>query len=280
MTDPVEPPDEPTEQITLPPSYADVLHARASEHKAARDLVADRPSRAEVKRIAESAGRRWGLLTLVCGSVLALLVSIAALANSISTDSTVDAALDKLASANSTLEARGQEPVPAPGPLDPADTLTAAITAQVLASLPPSPTADEVAARIQGAVIANVTPPGPSAQELAAAVAAYFERFPPQPGPPPSQAEIDAAVARALAQNPPPAGPPGPAGPAGPAGPQGPAGPAGADSTAPGPEGEPGEQGPAGAPPAGWTFTDAFGDQHACARDDGSPDTAPTYTCT
>lgn len=50
----------------------------------------------------------------------------------------------------------------------------------------------------------------------------------------------------------------------------------GADSTVPGPAGAPGQ------PPAGWRWVehDVLGDvEHFCGRDPGSPDSAPTYTC-
>lgn len=103
-----------------------------------------------------------------------------------------------------------------------------------------------------------------------------------------------------------PAGPPGPPGPRGEPGSVGPVGPAGSaglpgvDGVAggkgtpgaqgsagePGPAGPQGEPGPPGAdgvngqPPAGWTWTDNAGRKQSCARDAGSPDTAPTYTCT
>lgn len=91
-----------------------------------------------------------------------------------------------------------------------------------------------------------------------------------------------------------PAGMPGPTGSAGLAGPTGPVGPPGVDGQAgppgrdgaPGPTGATGPPGPTGAPgatgapPAGWTWTDAFGRTQWCARDTTSPDTAPTYRCT
>lgn len=101
-----------------------------------------------------------------------------------------------------------------------------------------------------------------------------------------------------------PAGQQGAAGPTGPAGSTGNQGPPGADGQpgapgtdgatgapgapgtdglagAPGDIGAPGEIGPAGppgAPPAAWSWT--FSDvSYICTRDDGSLDTAPTYTC-
>lgn len=59
----------------------------------------------------------------------------------------------------------------------------------------------------------------------------------------------------------------------GPAGPQGEPGP-------PGPQGEPGQVGVDGQPPAKWVWVDDAGRQQSCVRDEGSPDSAPTYTCT
>jgi hypothetical protein len=68
---------------------------------------------------------------------------------------------------------------------------------------------------------------------------------------------------------------------------QGEPGVAGQDATGvPGPQGVPGtpgekgDPGQAGAPPAGWTWTDSTGRPQSCTRDAGSPDSAPTYTCT
>ena len=73
-------------------------------------------------------------------------------------------------------------------------------------------------------------------------------------------------------------GAPGMLGPAGPAGEQGPEGAQGE----PGPAGVDGQDGAAGAdgqPPASWTWTDVAGRTQSCTRDAGSPDSAPTYTC-
>jgi hypothetical protein len=68
----------------------------------------------------------------------------------------------------------------------------------------------------------------------------------------------------------------------------GPSGAPGADSTAPGPSGAPGvagrdgtngTDGEDGKPPAGWTWTDRFGDTYTCRPvDDFDPD-APEYSC-
>lgn len=128
-------------------------------------------------------------------------------------------------------------------------------------------------------------------------------------------ARLDCGQARLVAEQGPPgtpgtpgaAGPPGPAGPPGADGDEGPPGPPGTDGkdgtagadgaggaagdTGPpgaagpagpsGPSGPRGEPGADGSPPAGWTWTDAVTRvTYDCARDPGSPDSAPTYTCT
>lgn len=81
-------------------------------------------------------------------------------------------------------------------------------------------------------------------------------------------------------------GMPGPTGPGGPPGAPGAAGVPGAPgldgpSGPPGPAGPQGQPGPPGAPPAGWSWQDpSTGTTFQCTRDVGSPDSAPTYTCT
>lgn len=131
--------------------------------------------------------------------------------------------------ANDQLKQRGQQPVPVPKPTDTqtADTIVAAATAKVLASLPPT-----------------VSTP-PTAASIAGAVAGYFAANPP-PGVSPTQ--IANAVAAYLAANPPPGGNPGPPGPAGPAGETGPAG----------PQGSQGATGPAGPEVTAQQIMDAF----------------------
>lgn len=71
-------------------------------------------------------------------------------------------------------------------------------------------------------------------------------------------------------------------GQAGKAGQDGVAGKDGADGTngTNGVDGRNGVDGQQGPPPAGWTWTDSDGRQQSCARNTGSPDSAPTYTCT
>jgi hypothetical protein len=60
---------------------------------------------------------------------------------------------------------------------------------------------------------------------------------------------------------------------------QGPPGKDGADGER-GPEGPAGPPGEDGQPPERFTFTDTAGREQTCVRDEDSPDTAPTYTCT
>jgi hypothetical protein len=78
-----------------------------------------------------------------------------------------------------------------------------------------------------------------------------------------------------------PQGPQGPMGDVGPSGPVGLTGPTGATGES-GPTGPQGPQGPAGGngqPPASFTWM-FLGLTYTCVRDGGSPDNAPTYTCT
>lgn len=78
-----------------------------------------------------------------------------------------------------------------------------------------------------------------------------------------------------------PPGMPGEVGPRGPAGDPGLTGPQGeqGDPGPSGPQGPPGTAGADGKPPSGWTYTDVFGVAHTCTRDEGSPDSDPTYHC-
>lgn len=250
------------------PTYADVLRSTSAARDLAQQATDEQPGwvTSIAKEAGEKAGRtagaavsrRFGLLALVIAFLVPLLLSVLAYGNSVATDRQVDQALERLQQANVTLESRGQEPVTPPPADDPTQVIAAAVTAQVLASLPPTPTAEEVAERLQGVVIGSLQ--GPSFDELASLVAGYFRANPPQPGPPPTEAQIRDAVAAALAVNPPAAGakgdmgeaclPTNPAcvGPAGPSGPTGSVGATGATGAA-GAKGEAGETGPMG--PAG-----------------------------
>jgi hypothetical protein len=73
----------------------------------------------------------------------------------------------------------------------------------------------------------------------------------------------------------------GPSGPAGAPGSPGPAGAPGAPGKdgANGKDGQDGKNGEDGEPPASWTWVDLLGVTYTCTRNDGSPDSAPTYTC-
>jgi hypothetical protein len=179
---------------------------------------------------------------------------------------TTDQAIQQLSDSNAQLQARGQAPVAPPAnTASSSDALVAAATARVLAALPTQPTTAEIGQMIALAVAAQPVP-GPTSTQLSSAVASYLAAHPApagapgQPGdtgakgdtgpqgdrgPGPTADEIQAAVTAYLQANPPPKG----------------------------------ETGPAGQPPAGWTYVDALGTQHTCARDTASPDTAPTYTC-
>jgi hypothetical protein len=235
---------------------------------------------------------RW---LVVAAAVVSLIVSVptsliaidratgaqarteAAQASQVERDASVDTALQRLREANSDLEARGQAPVAVPS--DPSDAIAAAVTARVLASIPPTPTAAQVGVAISSAVTANLL--GPSREALTDLVASYFATNPPKPGPAPTQGQIQAAVDRAYAANPPAQGPKGdkgdpclPSDPAciGPKGDPGVRGDPGADSTVPG---------PIGPPVAAWSWPDPIAPDvtHTCTRT-GGPDDAPTYTCT
>lgn len=198
-------------------------------------------------------------------------------------DATVDTALKRLQEANGELEARGQAPVLTSETPDQSEAIAAAVLAQVLAQLPPAPSAEEVAARIQGAVTANVL--GPTRQQVIDEVAGYFATNPPVPGPPPSSEAIRAAVAAELEANPPPPGAPGrdgedgqdgvtppclsePGQCRGEDGQDGQNGQDGADSTVP------------GSPAESWTWPDPGAPEvtHTCVRS-GGDDTSPTYSC-
>jgi hypothetical protein len=189
---------------------------------------------------------------------------------------TVDDALAKLKEANDELAARGQAPVTTPPDPDPAEAIRAAVLAKVLAQLPPTPTAAQVAAVLQPAVSAQVT--GPSRDTLAQLVADYFAQNP-------TAAQIQAAVDSYLSAHPPERGPQGDPGIPGESPPclseptqcrgvdgtNGTNGVDGKDSTVPGPPGP---------PPAGWSWPDPVIPNltHVCTRSGGTDDAA-LYSC-
>lgn len=207
--------DDPTgpvpSQTEVDEAYADVEQARLVEREVAEQtykVAADRlPRRVQGIARTEAArvARRIGLIGAVLAALLSVAIAVAAYSTATGaarTATTTQQALERLDQANDTLTARGQVPVPAPERTDdPTETISAAVLAQVLAALPPSPTADEVATRIQSAVVAQVL--GPSMDELTRQVAAYLEANPPEPGPAPTEQQILAAVERVYAENPP-----------------------------------------------------------------------------
>lgn len=97
------------------------------------------------------------------------------------------AAYDQAQEANRALAQRGQPQVPVPpvSSEDPTETIVAAATARVLASLPDlRPTAAELGQAVAGYLALNpITPSGPSIGQISQALAGYFAVNPPPPGP-------------------------------------------------------------------------------------------------
>jgi hypothetical protein len=92
-------------------------------------------------------------------------------------------AADEGRAANEELARRGQPQVPIPDPKDgDVGTLVAAATAQVLATLPERPTAEQMAAAISQYVAARPGAFGPSPQQIGDAVASHLAANPPPPG--------------------------------------------------------------------------------------------------
>lgn len=197
------------------PTADDVRTARKAAATVAERtwlLAADRLP-GKVQGIARNEARKVGGIGALLSAVLAVAISVAAYssadnarATAATTSATMNAAVQRLDQANATLVDRGQSPVPLPptSPTDPAPAVSAAVLAQVLASLPTSPSPDAVASRIQGAAATSLL--GPSTDELAGQVAGYFSQNPPQSGPPVTEPDIRAAVDAALRDNPPASG--------------------------------------------------------------------------
>jgi hypothetical protein len=194
------------------PTYADVRQTSQVAQELAQQAAADEPRR--VESIAKAAGkaagetaarqvsRRSALVGLLVALIVPLLVASIALSTAVSTAgdvADVQVALDRLAEANDELASRGQPPVLAPAGGDAEEVSAAAITAQVLASLPEAPTAEQVADLLRGAVVGSLR--GPSFDELARLSGDYFSRLPAPPGP--SAEQIQTAVDRRYAENPP-----------------------------------------------------------------------------
>jgi len=196
------------------------VQQRGREQAEATDRAAQLGTRT-VRRMVQRQARTFGLVGIAAAvliSVLAVFLASSSLSQSSATealrlqrDDQTRSALASLDQANSALRARGQAPVGAPpNPDDPSAAITAAVAARVIAQLPPSPTAQQVADLVAPAALARVT--GPTTQQLADAVAGYYQANPPargprgEPGPGPTADQIDAAVAQEYAANPPPPG--------------------------------------------------------------------------
>lgn len=145
-----------------------------------------KPSRREVVRIAVLAA----VVISVLGSAFSIGVSTLALSQTHQTANDVAAnqrlaqqAYDSAQAANGQLSARGQAqvPVPPPNPDDPTQTIVAASAARVLAALPPTPTAQQVAQQL--AADQALTPPAPAPSAVIAVVASYLAEHPAPAGP-------------------------------------------------------------------------------------------------
>lgn len=203
----------------------------ANEHVA--EVVDSKPGRSEVRRYVLIACLTFSMFT----GAVAIGVSVLA-ARSVST-AAADAAAARRAvnenqelankayeaakAANEKLEQRGQAPVPVPPPENTSETLVAAATASVLASLPPAPppTREAIAQAVAEYMAANpVTPLGPSIGQVSEALAGYLVANPPpagekgepgtpgtpgekgDKGDPPTAAEIQAAFVAYVQANP------------------------------------------------------------------------------
>lgn len=271
-----------------PPTAVEVQAAQEESREALEqsEMAAGRLEHEHVERVATRTARResrkyglWGAVfaALIAVGISVLAVSLAekasanadqAALSAQSAQHTVDDALAELNAANKQLQERGQAPVQAPADPDPSEAIQAAVLAKVLAQLPAAPTAEQVAAVLQPAVVAQVT--GPTRDQLAQLVADYFAQNP-------TAAQIQAAVDNYLNRNPPAPGPKGDKGDDGKAGKDGDSPPClsepaqcrGADSAIPGP------------PPNSWTWPDPVvpAVTHTCTRSGGT-DAAADYSCT
>lgn len=165
----------------------------ATDHMA--EVVERKPDRTEVRRYVLVACLTFSMFT----GAVAIGVSVLA-SRSVATAS-ADAAAARRAvednralatkayetaqEANTKLEQRGQAPVPVPPPDNASETLVAAATASVLASLPPAaaPTREALAVAVADYMAANpVTPLGPTIGQVSEALAGYLATNPPPSG--------------------------------------------------------------------------------------------------
>lgn len=176
----------------------DVDRTLAAGHAAAErvaDAVERKPDWPQVRRFVLVAAMSAALLMAgvsITVSLLAVRHVSAAAADAAAANRAVGEnrelatkAYEAAQEANEALKSRGQAPVPVPPPDNATETLVAAATASVLASLPPAP--------------------GPTREDLAEAVANYMAAHPVTPlGP--TIGQVSEALAGYLAVNPPPAG--------------------------------------------------------------------------
>jgi hypothetical protein len=146
-----------------------------------------KPSRREVVRIAVAAA----VVISVLGSAFSIAISTFALGQTHQTAADVrtnerlaQQAYDAAQAANGQLAARGQAQVPVPPPTadDPSATIVAASAARVLASLPKTPTAQQVAQQLAADQALN--PPAPAPSAVIAIVADYLKAHPAPAGQP------------------------------------------------------------------------------------------------
>lgn len=148
----------------------------------------------------------------------------------------------------------------------------------------PGPSQEKIDAAVFGYLA--VHPPGATPAMVAVQVAAYLTAHPPRPGPPPTSTQIATAASDYIAAH---AGDfQGATGASGTNGSDGQnasddqvASAVAAYCDAHGQcQGATGATGPQGAPAASWSWQDpSSGVTETCTRDSGSPDDAPTYTC-
>lgn len=145
-----------------------------------------KPSRREVVRIAVLAA----VVISVLGSAFSIGISTLALgqvnqnaADIRTNERLAQQAYDAAQGANSQLTARGQAPVavPPPNAEDPTATIVAASAARVLAALPKTPTAEQVAQQLAADQALN--PPAPAPSAVVRVVADYLAQHPAPAGP-------------------------------------------------------------------------------------------------
>lgn len=165
----------------------------ANEHVA--EVVDSKPNRSEVRRYVLIACLTFSMFT---GAVA---IGVSVVASRHVSEATADAAAARRAveenreladkayeaatEANEQLKNRGQAPVPVPPPENTTETLVAAATATVLASLPPTPppSREAIAQAVANYMAANpVTPLGPTIGQVSEALAGYLVANPPPQG--------------------------------------------------------------------------------------------------